>query len=55
MIFMSGVIDLWLAHVGGATCGHALCERMSMCGEVFREHHHLELYLLTILFLKSAL
>ena len=41
MIIMSGVIIGGLAHVGGAACGHALCERTSMCCEVFREHHNL--------------
>ena len=44
MIFMSGVINGWLAHVGGTSCGHTLGERISMCGGVFRERHHLGLY-----------
>ena len=55
VIFMSGVMNGGLAHVGGATCGHARCERRSMFGEVFREHHHLGLCRQTILFLKSML
>ena len=38
---MSGVINGWFAHVGSASCGHTLGERMSMCGGVFREPHHL--------------
>ena len=40
----SGVINGWLAHVGGTSCGHTLGERISMCGGVFRERHHLGLY-----------
>ena len=41
---MSGVINGWFAHVGGASCGHTHRERMSMCGGVFREHQHLVRY-----------
>ena len=52
VIFMSGVINGGLAHVGGAACGHARCERRNMFGDVFRGHRHLGLCRQIILFSK---